>query len=81
MKSSPAIFRMRSMMVREKRMRFSKRAAPLVVAAVVEGQPELIDHGIVGGEQFDAVEARFLARRAACTKPSMISSISFPVMA
>ena len=32
-------------------------AAPFVVAAVVEGQPELVDDGIIGREQLDAVEA------------------------
>ena len=35
-------------------------AAPLVVAAIVEGQPELVDNGIVGGEEFYAVKARLL---------------------
>ena len=37
-----------------------KAAAPFIIAPVVEWQPELVDDGIVGGKQFDPVEAGLL---------------------
>ena len=64
MKSSPRALRMRSRISAENRMRFSKLPPHLSVAPVRPGRPELVHHGVVGGEQLDPVEAGFAARAA-----------------
>ena len=46
-----------------------ERAAPAIVAAVRPRRPELIDEGVVGGEQLDPIEARLLRAARGLREP------------
>jgi hypothetical protein len=58
MKPSPVRARILWMTSQEKAHAVLETAAVAVVPAVRPGRPELIDQGVVGGEQLDPVEAR-----------------------